>query len=123
MVDVRRSVVVDNILSNPQKHNYRVEGHSDLAFAARNTLVDAGVMLASQPGDDVGTVWFQDNVIHAQTESLLKVDEPPGTKLRRFVATDNTVYSDRHRCFLCINAPAGWDVPEHTIQPYQPYQP
>jgi uncharacterized protein YegP (UPF0339 family) len=123
MVSVLRSVVVDNVLSNPQKHNYRVEGRSDLAFAARNTLVDAGLMLASQPSDDVGTVWFQDNVLHVQTESLLKVDEPPGSKLRRFVASGNTIYSDRHSCFLCIEAPAGWDVSEQRIQSYQPYQP
>jgi uncharacterized protein YegP (UPF0339 family) len=121
MVSVLRSVVVDNVLSNPQKHNYRVEGASDLAFAARNTLVDAGLMLASQPGDDVGTVWFRENVLHHRTHSLLVVDDPPGSQLRRFVASDNTVYSDDWDCFLCVEAPAGWDVVEHTIRPYQPY--
>lgn len=121
MVSVLRSVVVDNLLSNPEKHNYRVEGHSDLAFAARNTLVDAGLMLASQPRDDVGTVWFRENVLHHRTPSLLVVDDPPGSKLERFVASDNTIYSDDWSCFLCVEAPAGWDVPEHTIRRYQPY--
>ena len=123
MVSVLRSVVVDNVLSNPEKHNYRVEGTSDLAFAARNTLVDAGVMLASQPGDDVGTVWFRGNVLHHRTPSLLVVDDPPGSRLRRFVVDDNTVYSDDWDCFVCVEAPAEWEVGENAIQPFRPYEP
>lgn len=118
---MQRSVVVDNVLCNPQKHNYRVEGRSDLVFAARNTLVDAGLMLASQPGDDVGTVWFRENVLHHRTPSLLVVDDPPGSKLQRFVAGGNTIYSDDWDCFLCVEAPAGWDVDGQTILPYQPH--
>ncbi len=121
MVSARRSAVVDNVLRNPQKHNYRIEGRSDLAFAAHNTLVDAGLMLASQPGDDVGTVWFQDNVLHHQTPSLLIVDDPPGSQLRRFVASSNTIYSDAWDCFLCVSAPAGWEVAENVIESYQTY--
>lgn len=51
------------------------------------------------------------------------VDDPPGSKLQRFVARDNTIYSDDWDCFLFIKAPPEWDGTEHTIQPFQPYNP
>jgi hypothetical protein len=118
LVNVLRSAVVDNRLENPQKHNYRVHGNSDLAFAARNTLVHGGVMLASMPDDRVGTVWFNDNTIHNTLESLLVVER---ARLVRFAARGNRIYSNIWTCFFCDEAPAGWDVPaeENAIEPYR----
>lgn len=116
LVDVLRSVVVDNWLTNPVKHNYRVHGRSDLNFAARNTLVDAGVMLASMPGDDLGAAWFLDNAIHNATESLLVVDED---RVRHLELTDNEVFSDRWSCFWCDPVPEGWVVERNIVTAYR----
>lgn len=117
LVSVLRSAVVENRLSNPEKHNYRVHGRSDLAFAARNRLFDAGVMLASMDEDEVGTVWFVDNTIRHRTPSLLVVDRPAGSRLRRFVATGNAIRTDETDCFLCEPPPPGWTVRDNVLRP------
>jgi hypothetical protein len=108
-------------MSNPERHNYRVHGRSDLAFAARNVLVDAGVMIASDSEEDeVGAVWFLENTLHHRTPSLLVVDRPLGSRLARFVATGNSIFSDVWDCFLCDDPPNGWTVRNNRMQPYRP---
>jgi hypothetical protein len=117
LVSVVRSAVVENRLSNPEKHNYRVHGRSDLAFAARNRLLDAGLMLASMEEDEIGAVWFVDNTIRHRTPSLLVVDRPAGSRLRRFVATGNAIRTDETDCFLCEPPPPGWTVRDNVLRP------
>lgn len=116
LVQVLRSVTVDSRLSNGNKHNYRVHGRSDLNFAARNTLVTTGVMLGTLPGDALERVWFNDNVLHHTSPSLLVPDPDIG----RFESLDNTIYSDVVGCWLCGTPPSGWRAENNQILPYQP---
>jgi hypothetical protein len=118
---ILRAAVVDNRMTNTSKHNYRVHGRSDLAFAARNTLINAGVMLATQPGDELGTIWLQDNVFHHTLPSLLDLDHPLGSVLRRFIATGNTIYTGVWECFVCDTPPRDWKVGSNSILPYRPF--
>lgn len=120
MHDVRRSVVVDNVLENGAKHDYRVHGRGDLAYAARNVLVRTGVMIGTQPGDSVGTVFFERNVLHHDVPSLLEL-EP--SAIRRLVLRDNVVYTDRWTSMYPYpSVPDGWTVELNRREPFRPYR-
>jgi hypothetical protein len=120
MHDVVRSVVVDNVLENGAKHNYRVHGRSDLAYAARNVLVRTGVMIGNQPGDRVGAVFFEANTLYHDAPSLLEIEIPA---IRRFVCRGNTVYTDRwDRLYAYDGIGDGWTIEANTRLPYRPYQ-
>jgi hypothetical protein len=120
LVGVNHAVVVDNRMENllqaGSKHNFRVHGTSDQVFAAHNLLVNAGSMLATMPGDDVGELWFEDNEIHHVTEDLFN---PDPRQLAILHARDNVVYSKRS-CFVCFGPSAAWDVEENAVFPYEP---
>lgn len=119
MHDVRRSVVVDNVLSNGAKHNYRVHGRSDLALAARNTLVRTGMMLGTQPGDAVGTIFFVDNVLHHEAPSLLEL-EP--SAVQRLVYRGNVAYTDVwESCYPHPQVLEGWTIEDNRREPFRPY--
>lgn len=119
--DVIRSVVVDNVLSNTAKHNYRVHGRSDRAFAARNLLLGTGVMIGTQPGDRVGTIIFVDNVLHHLSPSLFQLEL---SAIARLVCRGNVAYSDRPHAFYAYSeVPAGWEVAGNQRLPYRPYEP
>lgn len=113
---VLRSVVVQNRLENPFKHNYRVHVRSDCAYAARNILLQAGLMIASMAEDEVGTAWFVDNILDHRTPSLLQVDVPPQSRLQKLHLTGNIIYSTVWDCFFCGEVPAGWVVEDNYIQ-------
>jgi hypothetical protein len=117
---VFRSVVVENMMTNTLKHNYRVHGRSDQAVAARNTLINAGVKLATEEGDQLGTVWLQDNVFHHTLDSLMDLDHPRGSVLQRLVATGNTIHSDVWSYFFAEAPPSGWIVERNSFHPYRP---
>ncbi|HJL18859.1 MAG TPA: hypothetical protein RMH99_24565 [Sandaracinaceae bacterium LLY-WYZ-13_1] len=116
LVQVNRAVTVDNRLSNGAKHNYRVHGRSDLAYAARNVLVNTGVMLGTLPGDALGRVWFDENRLHHVSPSLFLADP----SIERLVSRGNRAFSDAVGCWLCGDPPDGWDVADNLIEPYAP---
>ncbi|HBQ15087.1 MAG: hypothetical protein RLP09_14895 [Sandaracinaceae bacterium] len=116
LVQVLRSITVDSTLRNGNKHNYRVHGRSDLNFAARNTLVTTGVMLGTLPGDALNRVWFNDNVLHHTSPSLLV----PDPAIASFESLNNVIYSDVVGCWLCGTPPSGWRAENNEILPYQP---
>ncbi|WP_053232006.1 hypothetical protein [Sandaracinus amylolyticus] len=117
--DVVRSVVVDNVLSNGRKHDYRVHGRSDLAYAARNVLLRTGIMIGNQPGDAVGTVVLERNTLHLEEPSMLEIDEGA---IRRLVLRDNVVYTDRWDTFYPYpRVREGWIVEHNERHPFRPY--
>jgi hypothetical protein len=119
--DVARSEVLDNVLENGAKHNYRVHGRSDEARAARNVLVRTGIMLGNQPGDDVGTVVLEDNVLHHEVPSLLEIDFD---HVRVFVCRRNTVYTDHWPSMYPYDRlGAGWIVEGNLREPFRAYEP
>ncbi|HJL18866.1 MAG TPA: hypothetical protein RMH99_24600 [Sandaracinaceae bacterium LLY-WYZ-13_1] len=116
LVDVRRAVVVDNVLSNTRKHDFRVHGDSDAVFFGRNTLLNTGIMVGSMEGDEVGTVWLVDNTFHHDVPSLLQA---PPARIERLVARGNRVFSDRWDCLVCSRGD-GWEVEGNRVEAYRP---
>jgi hypothetical protein len=120
LVAVRHAVTVDNRIENlmltGSKHAYRVHAASDQVFASRNLLVNGGTMMGTMPGDDLGEIWFDDNVIHHRTEDLFQPDK---TRIDTMHAVYNTAYSAR-RCFVCGATPAGWEMHDNGLFPYSP---
>src|SRR5690606_15034437 len=120
LVGVRRAVVVDNTLSNPLKHDFRVHGVSDAIVFARNRLINTGIMVGSMEGDAIGSVWILDNEMHHVAPSLFEI----GTeRVRRLVARGNRVFSDRWNCFVCGRPRRGWEIGDNTVAPYRPFTP
>jgi hypothetical protein len=116
LVNVLRSVTVENRIENTIKHNYRTHGSSDLNYAARNLLVGTGVMLGTMPQDAVDRQWFDDNTLHHDAPSLLLVDPAiPTVRVRH-----NTAYSDVVGCLVCQNQSDRWTVEGNEVRPYEP---
>ncbi len=120
LVAVRRAVVVDNVLSNTLKHDFRVHGASDAVLFARNRLVNTGLMIGSMPDDRIGAVWVLDNELHHVVPSLFEIGRE---RVQRLTVRGNRVYSDRWRCFVCGGARPGWDVADNPVAPYRPFSP
>jgi hypothetical protein len=114
LVDVLRSVTVDNTLRNNIKHNYRVHGRSDLAYAARNIFIHTGVMFGTMPGDHLGSLWFKDNTFFHRQNDLFH----PG-RVARLRAEGNKAHTATFRCFCCERAPAGWQLGKNVLLPYR----
>lgn len=120
LVGVERAAVVDNVLSNTRKHDFRVHGRSDRVLFARNRLLETGVMIGTMPGDAVGSIWVLDNTFHHRSPSLFLVSP---TAVTRLVARGNRAYSDVVPCFVCVGMPAAWEVSPHEVTPYRPPPP
>jgi hypothetical protein len=120
LVSVRRAVVVDNVLSNTLKHDFRVHGESDEVVFARNQLLNTGIMVGSMEGDRIGSVWILDNALHHRAPSLIEV---PRERVRRLIARGNRVFSDEWDCFVCGRARSGWQVVDNVVSPYRPPPP
>lgn len=116
LVEVQRSATIANTLSNTSKHNYRIHGTSDLNYAAGNLLVGTGVMLGRMPGDDLGRVWFDDNVFHHTAPDLFN----PDTGIDALHATGNVAYTNVWSCFYCPAPQPGWTLERNEIRPYTP---
>lgn len=116
LVQLLRSATVDNRLSNTFKHNYRVHGTSDLNYAGRNLLVGTGTMLGRMPGDDLGRVWFDDNVLHHDAPDLFN----PEASIDALHATGNIAYTNVWSCFFCGGAASAWTIRDNVIRPYRP---
>jgi hypothetical protein len=74
LVSAKRSVTIDNRFRNSFKHNFRVHGASSLAFAARNTMVNTGVMFGTMPNDDIDKLWFDQNTFFQEAPDLFNLD-------------------------------------------------
>jgi hypothetical protein len=118
LVGVRHSVTVDNRIENlmltGSKHAYRVHAISDQVIAARNLLVNGGTMFGTMAGDDIGEMWFEDNVIHHRTDDLF---HPDTTRVFMLHAIYNSAYSAR-TCFMCVSKPASWQMHDNGLFPY-----
>lgn len=115
-----RSVVVDNRLQNGEavgnKHNYRIHGTSSYNFAARNVLVNSGVMIGTQAGDSVDHAWFNDTVIYHNTSDLFNIGWPA---VQNFQAKNNKAYTNAWGCFYCNPPKETWDFQNNLRFPYQ----
>lgn len=120
LVSVRRAIVIDNVLSNTLKHDFRVHGESDDVVFARNQLLNTGIMVGSMEGDRIGSVWILDNALHHRAPSLIEV---PRERVRRLIARGNRVFSDEWDCFVCGRPRAGWQVANNQVAPYRPPSP
>ncbi|HEY8430005.1 MAG TPA: hypothetical protein VIL20_16600 [Sandaracinaceae bacterium] len=116
LVQVLRSATVSNVLVNTAKHNYRIHGTSDLNYAANNLLINTGVMLGRMPGDDLGRVWFDDNVFHHTAPDLFN----PDTGIDMLHATGNVAYTNVWSCFYCPSPQPGWTLASNRTEPYRP---
>jgi hypothetical protein len=116
LVSATRSVTIDNRLRNSFKHNYRVHGASSLAYAARNTLINTGMMCGTMDADHIDKLWFDDNTFFQEAPDLFNLD----TGRIQFVhAEGNTAYDDHHRCFWCEPVPSGWRIEHNQVLPYR----
>jgi hypothetical protein len=116
LVDVRRAVVVDNVLENSEKHDFRVHGRSDEIVFARNRLVNTGIMVGSMEGDRIGSVWLIENAMYHRVPSLIELGRD---RVERLVARGNRVYSDGWDCFVCGDPAEGWDVQGNRVARYR----
>lgn len=116
LVNVRRAVVVDNVLSNTLKHDFRVHGASDTVVFARNRLIRTGIMIGTMDGDHVGAVWILDNELHHDVPSLFQASPE---RVRSLTVHGNRVFSDRWDCFVC-ELVERWSVGDNPIAPYEP---
>ncbi|MEX1366026.1 MAG: hypothetical protein AB1Z98_23060 [Nannocystaceae bacterium] len=142
LVSVLRSVTVDNVMQNSHvgfddslidpfavepaniaKHNYRIHGHSDLSFAARNTLLNTGMMFggledpfSASGGDEVGRIWALDNVFHHRVPDLFN----PKDIIDALVARGNVAYTDVWDRFPGAADLPGWDVSDNRVEPFVP---
>jgi hypothetical protein len=119
LISVLRSVVINNrmtdLLLTGSKHDYRIHGVSDQNYAAHNELVNAGVMIGTMSGDNVGHAWFIANTMHHNTPDLFNIDR---TNVKVMHARDNSVFSDVWNCLLCGTTPSAWDVANNVVKPY-----
>jgi hypothetical protein len=116
LVDVVRSVTVDNVLRNNIKHNYRVHGRSDLAYAARNIFIHTGVMFGTMPDDHIGSLWFKDNTFFHRQNDLF---HPGLGRVAHLRAEGNKAHTATFRCFCCERAPDGWQLGKNELLPYR----
>ena len=121
LISVHNAVVVDNHLTDLElmghKHNYRIHGTSDHAFASRNILVGSGVMLGTIDGDSLDQIYFDSNTLYHDTPDLFNVSRTQVTNLH---AHDNVAYTDVWSTFIGSKNPAGWDVANNVCHPYMP---
>ena len=116
LVSVLRTATIENRIANSNKHNYRIHGTSDLAYARDNLLINTGVMLGRMAGDTLNRIWFDDNVFHHVAPDLFNPDGAIGS-LR---ARRNLAMTDVWSCFYCGSTPAGWDIADNVVAPYTP---
>lgn len=116
LVSVLRTATVENRIANTNKHNYRIHGLSDLAYARDNVLVGTGVMLGRMAGDTLDRIWFDDNVFHHVAPDLFNPDGAIGA----LHARNNLVMTDVWSCFYCGAPPAAWDIRDNVVMPYEP---
>jgi hypothetical protein len=115
LVSVVRSVTVDNVLRNTRKHNYRVHGDSEYAYAARNMLINSGAMLGTMDEDHINKLWFDDNTFFQQTEDLFN---PSRERIGWLHAEGNTAYDNGHDTFL-REPPPRWNIGRNKVLPYK----
>jgi hypothetical protein len=116
LVSVVRSVTVDNTFENSLKHNYRIHGDSDLNYAARNVLINTGVMIGTMDDDQVGRAWFENNTFYHTAPDLFHPDQ---SRIKSLHVSDNVAYTNEWKCFVCGSWPEGWRNTGNRILPYR----
>lgn len=114
--DVRRGVVVDTWMENPRLSSLRFHGESEWLVASRNTLVGGGVMIGTDPRDQLADVWFWVNEVHHSAPDLVSL-EPD--RIRELVLASNLFYTDAVSCAWCGRTPESWVVRANRIRPYR----
>lgn len=115
--DVRRAVVVDTWMENPRRSALRFHGESEWLIASRNTLVGGGVMIGTDPRDELADVWFWVNEAHHAAPDLVSL-EPD--RIRGLVLASNLLYTDAVSCAWCGRTPESWVVRNNRLRPYRP---
>lgn len=121
LVNVRRSVSVDNRLTNGtpdmsiSKHNFRIHGTASNIYVARNVLVHSGTMNGNMDGDSVDRMWFVNNTFYQLRPDLFNFDR---NRVRSLVANDNHAYTDIHTVFTYNTAPT-WTLSNNQIHAYR----
>jgi hypothetical protein len=116
LVSVLRSVTVDNTFENSMKHNYRIHGHSDLNYAARNVLINTGVMIGTGEEDRIGRAWFENNTFYHTAPDLFHPDQ---SRIKTLHVRDNVAYTNVWKCFLCGAVPQNFRESGNRIMPYR----
>lgn len=114
--DVRRGVIVDTWMENPRLSALRFHGESEWLVASRNTLVGGGVMIGTDPRDQLSNVWFWVNDVHHSTPDLLSL-EPD--RIRELVLANNLFYTDAVSCAWCGRTPESWLVQNNRVRGYR----
>jgi hypothetical protein len=114
--DVVRAVVVDSWLENPVLSALRVHGESEWVVARSNVLVGGGVMIGTDPRDEIDQAWVWVNTIHHATPLLLSL-EPD--RVRSLTLAANLIYSDGATCMWCGRTPESWLVNGNRIRAYR----
>lgn len=113
-----RLVLIDSRLQNGMtqggKHNYRLHGVLNYAYAARNVLVNSGVMLGTMAGDTLDHIWFNDNVVYHNTPDLFNIGN-----VLTMEAKGNKAYTNAWNCFYCQTPKTTWDFSNNLRLPYQ----
>ena len=104
--------MIDNSIHNPNKHNYRLHGTSDLNYARGNLLLGAGVMMGTMPGDSLDRVWFNDNTFYHYTPGIFNMS----SGITMVHAHDNVGYSDVWSTFP--QRVSTWDFSNNVMHPY-----
>lgn len=124
LIHARNAIVVDNrltdLLQTGSKHNFRIHGTSSGVYAARNMLVNAGMMLGTMSSDALNDIWIRSNVLFHNTPDLFNPDR---TRIHGLHATYNTAYTDVWSCFYCGPVPADWQIGQNVVHPYRPAPP
>lgn len=119
----QRVIAVDNTLSNPQKHNFRVHVGSDLIYFARNRLIGSGIMVAQISDFEANRIWIQNNTLYHDTPSMIAVAAHP--TVTRATVRDNTFYTTHctsvSGCGQAggIGTGPGWVVSNNPELPYR----
>jgi hypothetical protein len=116
LVSAQRTVTVDNVLENSMKHNYRIHGRSDLNYAARNVLVNTGVMIGTGDDDQIGRAWFEGNTFYHTAPDLF---HPERSRIKSLHVRDNVAYTNVWKCFMCGAVPEAWRESGNRILPYR----
>lgn len=91
LLKTARSVVTSCRLKNGNKHNWRLHEGSTMGYCARNTFVNAGIMLTDpfNPEDTIGTFWFTDNLVSYSLANGVISTLSPYTRIEGGTISDN----------------------------------
>lgn len=114
--DVRRGAVVENRIENPSTSTLRMHGQSEWLVASTNTLIGGGVMIATDPRDEMEHVWFVGHELYQTTPHMVSLHPD---RIRHLVLAANTFYSPTATCVWCGHTPEHWLLNGNRILRYR----